>query len=52
MVGKFYKPIKEQVAIRIDADVLAWLRAPGPGYQSRINALLREAMRRAARPPR
>jgi uncharacterized protein (DUF4415 family) len=32
---------KEQIALRVDADVLAWYRAQGPGYQTRINAVLR-----------
>lgn len=45
VVGKFYRPIKEPVTIRLDADIVAWLKAEGPGYQTRINALLREAMR-------
>lgn len=44
VVGKFYRPIKEPVTLRLDADVLAWLKSKGPGYQTRINALLREAM--------
>jgi len=44
VVGKFYRPIKKSLTIRIDADVLAWLRAQGKGYQTRINALLRKAM--------
>ena len=44
VVGKFYRPIKKSLTIRIDADVLAWLKAQGKGYQTRINALLREAM--------
>ncbi|HLY60209.1 MAG TPA: BrnA antitoxin family protein [Terriglobia bacterium] len=43
-VGKFYRPIKKSLTIRIDADVLAWLRAQGKGYQTRINAMLRAAM--------
>jgi uncharacterized protein (DUF4415 family) len=34
-------PRKEPVHIRLDADVLAWFRALGPGYQTRINAVLR-----------
>lgn len=42
--GKFYRPVKEQMTVRIDADVLAWLKAQGKGYQSRMNAILREAM--------
>ena len=42
--GRFYKPIKTSTTLRIDADVLAWLRAQGKGYQSRINAILRREM--------
>jgi len=40
----FYRPVKRSTTVRIDADVLGWLKAQGPGYQTRINALLREAM--------
>ena len=50
VVGKFYRPIKKSLTIRLDADVLAWLKAQGAGYQTRINKLLRAAMdRRASR---
>ncbi len=52
VVGKFYRPIKKSLTIRLDADVLAWLRSEGKGYQTRINGLLRQAMehpRRARR---
>jgi uncharacterized protein (DUF4415 family) len=41
---KFYKPTKTSTTVRIDSDVLAWLRAQGKGYQSRINAILRRKM--------
>jgi len=44
VVGRFYRPIKEPVTIRLDADVLAWLKSRGRGYQTRINQLLRQAM--------
>jgi len=44
VVGKFYRPIKEPVTLRIDRDVLAWLKSAGPRYQTRINGLLRAAM--------
>jgi uncharacterized protein (DUF4415 family) len=44
VVGKFYRPIKRPVTIRVDADVLAWLKRQGRGYQTRIKKLLREAM--------
>jgi len=40
----WYRPRKQQVTLRIDADVLAWLRRDGKGYQSRLNALLRNTM--------
>ena len=43
VIGKFYRPVKKSLTIRIDADVLARLRAHGKGYQTWINALLREA---------
>ncbi len=46
VVGKFYKPMKEPIALRIDADVLDWLRSQGEGYQTRINNILRAAMLR------
>jgi uncharacterized protein (DUF4415 family) len=42
--GKFYRPIKTQLTVRIDNDVLTWLRAKGKGYQTRINTILRRAM--------
>jgi uncharacterized protein (DUF4415 family) len=40
----YYRPVKQSTTIRIDADVLAWLRRQGPGYQTRMNAILRRAM--------
>ncbi len=40
----FYKPTKSSTTIRIDSDVLHWLRSQGKGYQSRINAILRREM--------
>ncbi|MBS0507743.1 MAG: BrnA antitoxin family protein [Proteobacteria bacterium] len=43
----FYKPTKTSTTVRVDADVLAWLKSQGKGYQTRINAILREAMLRA-----
>ncbi len=49
VVGRFYRPIKKSLTIRVDADVLAWLRTQGKGYQTRINGLLREAMENRSR---
>ena len=44
----FYRPVKQQVTVRLDADVLAWLRSTGRGYQGRLNDILRQAMLRDA----
>ena len=53
VVGKFYRPMKERVTIRLDADVLDWLKGHGRGYQTRINRALREYVHgRAGRAPR
>ena len=45
--GKFYRPVKQQLTVRIDADVIDWLKQQGAGYQSRLNTILREAMLKA-----
>jgi len=45
----FYRPTKTAKTLRIDSDVLAWFMRTGKGYQSRINAALREAMLRSMR---
>ena len=42
--GKFYRPVKQSVSLRLDADVVAWLKMPGKGYQTRANRVLRERM--------
>jgi uncharacterized protein (DUF4415 family) len=47
VVGKFYRPGKSSVTLHLDADVLAWLKEQGNGYQTRVNALLRDAMERS-----
>lgn len=44
-----YPPAKQRITVRLDADVLAWLKAQGPGYQTRLNAILRGCMERATR---
>ena len=38
--------MKQSTTVRLDADVLQWLKAKGKGYQTRLNAILREAMMR------
>jgi len=42
--GRFYRPVKQAVSLRLDADVVAWLKKPGKGYQTRANYILRERM--------
>jgi uncharacterized protein (DUF4415 family) len=42
--GRFYRPVKQQITARVDADVLAWLKSQGKGYQGRLNAILRREM--------
>lgn len=42
--GRFYRPVKRQKTLLLDADVLAWFEAQGPGYQTRINRVLRASM--------
>jgi uncharacterized protein (DUF4415 family) len=39
-----WPPAKQQLTIRLDADVLNWLKAQGRGYQIRIHRILRAAM--------
>ncbi len=43
----FYKHTKKSTTVRIDSDVLAWLKSQGKGYQTRINVILREEMLRS-----
>ncbi|MDD9979862.1 MAG: BrnA antitoxin family protein [Gammaproteobacteria bacterium] len=46
--GVFYRPVKKQITLRLDADVVTWFksRAPGGrGYQTEINRALREYVR-------
>ena len=42
--GLLYRPVKKSISIRIDADVLIWLKSQGKGYQTRLNTILRQAM--------
>ena len=47
--GMFYRPVKQQITLRLDADVVSWFRArqrDGRGYQTDINTALREHVRR------
>ena len=49
-IGKFYRPTKRPVTIRLDSDVIAWLKSGGPGYQTKANWLLRHAMLHQTKP--
>lgn len=47
--GLFYRPVKQQLTLRLDADVIDWFKKNGTGYQTRINSALRDYVRRHAR---
>jgi uncharacterized protein (DUF4415 family) len=42
---EWYRPIKKPVTLRLDADVIAWFKKSGRGYQTRINRALRKLMK-------
>jgi uncharacterized protein (DUF4415 family) len=42
--GRFYRPVKQAVSMRLDSDVVAWLKKRGKGYQTRANRILRQRM--------
>lgn len=49
--GMLYRPTKQQITLRLDADVLAWFKTTvsgGRGYQTEINRVLRECARRVS----
>jgi len=50
--GLFYRPVKQQLTLRLDADVVAWFKdhaSKGEGYQTNINRALREHVERHGR---
>ncbi|MCY3659700.1 MAG: BrnA antitoxin family protein [Caldilineaceae bacterium] len=50
--GVFHQPVKQQITLRIDADIIAWFKAharDGRGYQTDINSALREHVKRETR---
>src|SRR5664280_1919021 len=49
VIARFYRPKKTTVTIRLDVDVVAWLKATGEGYQTRINTYLRHLMQQSRR---
>lgn len=44
--GAFYRPVKRPLSLRIDADVVDWFQGQGEGYQTKMNAVLREYVSR------
>jgi uncharacterized protein (DUF4415 family) len=51
-IGKFYRPKKKPVTMRLDSDIIEWLKSDGRGYQTKANGLLRHAMLHFARKKR
>jgi uncharacterized protein (DUF4415 family) len=53
--GVFYRPVKRQITLRIDADVIEWFKSrarEGEGYQTNINRALREYVKEHPREPK
>jgi uncharacterized protein (DUF4415 family) len=44
-LSRLYRPVKKSVTVRLDADIVAWLKGKGGRYQTHLNAVLRNAMR-------
>jgi uncharacterized protein (DUF4415 family) len=42
--SRWNRPRKRRISLRVDAEVVDWFKSKGPGYQTRINRLLRKAM--------
>jgi uncharacterized protein (DUF4415 family) len=50
--GKFYRPLKKPICIRIDLDVLEWFKQHGQPYQALINQVLRKHVENQTARPR
>lgn len=48
--GLFYRPLKQQITLRLDADLIDWFKNNGEGYQTSINRALREYVRQQHQP--
>ena len=48
-IGKFFRPRKQIVTIRLDADILAWFKARNRKYQTAVNQVLRDHVKQVAR---
>ena len=47
---RMFKPVKVPITCKLDADIVEWLKQGGKGYQTRLNAILRQVMIRASAP--
>ena len=47
---ELWRPVKKQTTVRIDADILEWLKSKGKGHLTRINDILRDSMREEMKP--
>ena len=42
--GRWNRPLKQRVSLRVDREVVDWFKSKGPGYQTRMNRILRRVM--------
>ena len=42
--SRWNRPRKQRISLRVDCEVVDWLKSKGPGYQTRINPILRRVM--------
>ena len=42
--SRWNRPLKQQISLRVDREVVDWFKSKGPGYQTRINRILRRVM--------
>jgi uncharacterized protein (DUF4415 family) len=42
--SRWNRPRKRRISLRVDAEVVDWFKSKGPGYQTRINRILRRVM--------
>jgi len=50
--SRWNRPRKQRISLRVDREVLDWFRSKGPGYQTRINRILRRVMTESKKRPR
>ena len=42
--GRWNRPRKRRISLRVDVEVVDWFKSKGPGYQTRMNRILRRVM--------